>query len=144
MNMEMLEKKLQAISTFVVPNDRGGSVDFNYLMKWAAQAIDPTFAAQGIKSQDAATQQEIQDEKNNWSQIANGIEPAMPTKGVNFQLRASVAQNLLQQSPPLQQEIMQSPDKQKIAQNRMKYPQFQIQQQQNAQLPERAAARRLG
>jgi hypothetical protein len=102
-------------------------------MKFAANAIDPTFAKQGIKSQDAATQQEIQDEKNNWCQIANGIEPPMPQKGVNFQLRMQTAQNLMQSAPALVQEIQQNPDKQKIAQNRIKYLGFQIQQQQNAQ-----------
>ena len=133
LNMEFLTKKLEAISQFVVPNDRSGSVDFNYLMKFAANAIDPTFAKQGIKSQDAATQQEIQDEKNNWCQIANGIEPPMPQKGVNFQLRMQTAQNLMQQAPALVKEIAQDPDKQKIAQNRIKYLSFQIQQQQNAQ-----------
>jgi hypothetical protein len=134
LNMEFLTGKLKAITEMVAPNDTSGSIDRNYLTKWLASSIDPTFARDGIKSADSATQKEIEDEKNNLAQICCGIEPPMVDKGQNYQLRLQVLQNTLQQSPSVQQTIGQDKYKQEILQNRMKFLTFQVQQQKNANI----------
>jgi hypothetical protein len=134
LNMEFLTKKLEAINNLVAPNDVAGEIDRSFLTRFSAFAVDPSFARQGLKQKDAVTQKEIEDEKNNLAQIAVGIEPPMVDKGQNYPLRLQVIANTLQTSPVYQQEIQQSPDKQKILQNRLKFLQFQVQQQQNAQI----------
>jgi hypothetical protein len=63
----------------------------------------------------------------------NEIEPP-PKEGVNFQLRSQTAQQIMQTSQELQKKMQEKPLVKQLADNRMKYLQFGIQQQQNAQI----------
>ena len=60
-------------------------------------------------------------------------EPVM-TEDVNFQLRLQTAQQIVQQSSAIQEKMQSQPLVQQLAENRLKYLQFGIQQQQNAQI----------
>ena len=66
--------------------------------------------------------------------ISLGIEPPLMAAGANFQLRLQVMQSTLQNSPKLQQLILSDQQSQEILKNRVKNFQFQIAQQQNAQI----------
>jgi hypothetical protein len=132
LNPEFMEKKLQAI-TQLTQFDTAGALDRNKLVKLIAEQIDPTLANQVVQDPTTANQKEVEDEQLSWVRIANEIEP--PAKeGVNFQLRQQIAQQIMQTSQELQEKMANKPLVKQLADNRMKYLQFGISQQQNAQI----------
>ena len=132
LNPEFMEKKLQAI-TQLTQFDTAGALDRNKLVKLIAEQIDPTLANQVVQDPTTANQKEVEDEQLSWVRIANEIEP--PAKeGVNFQLRQQIAQQIMQTSQELQGKMASKPLVKQLADNRMKYLQFGISQQQNAQI----------
>jgi hypothetical protein len=132
LNPEFMEKKLDAV-TKLTQFDVTGALDRNKLLEIMAESIDPMLAKQVIMDKQTAAQKEIDDEQNSWVKIMNEIEP-LPKEGVNFQLRSQTAQQIMQQSQEFQKKASESPLVKQLADNRMKYLQFGIQQQENAQI----------
>ena len=132
LNPEFQEKKLDAIVK-LTNFDVTGALDRNKLLGFIAETIDPQLADAVIMDQSAATAKEITDEQDAWVKIVNEIEPVM-TEDVNFQLRLQTAQQIVQQSSAIQEKMQSQPLVQQLAENRLKYLQFGIQQQQNAQI----------
>lgn len=132
LNPEFMEKKLDAV-TKLTQFDVTGALDRNKLLGIVAESIDPMLAKQVIMDKQTASQKEIEDEQNSWLKIMNEIEP-LPKEGVNFQLRSQTAQQILQTSQELQRKMQEKPLVKQLADNRMKYLQFGIQQQENAQI----------
>lgn len=132
LNPEFMEKKLDAV-TKLTQFDVTGALDRSKLLGLVAESIDPMLAKQVIMDKQSASQKEIEDEQNSWLKIMNEIEP-LPKEGVNFQLRSQTAQQILQTSQELQQRMQEKPLVKQLAENRMKYLQFGIQQQENAQI----------
>ena len=132
LNPEFMEKKLDAV-TKLTQFDVSGAIDRNKLLGIVAESIDPMLAKQVIMDKETASQKEVEDEQNSWVKIINEIEP-LAKEGVNFELRAQTAQQIVQTSKQLQQTMAQNPLVKQLADNRMKYLQFGIQQQQNAQI----------
>lgn len=132
LNQEFMEKKLDAV-TKLTQFDVTGALDRNKLLEIIAESIDPMLAKMVIMDKQTASQKEVDDEQLSWVRIANEIEP--PAKeGVNFQLRQQVAQQIVQSSQELQEKMGSKPLVKQLADNRMKYLQFGIQQQENAQI----------
>jgi hypothetical protein len=132
LNPEFMEKKLDAV-TKMTQFDTTGALDRNKLLTIIAESIDPMLAKQVIMDKDTASQKEIEDEQNSWVKIINEIEP-LPKEGVNFELRTQTAQQIMQTSQEFQKKMSENPLVKQLAENRMKYLQFGIQQQQNAQI----------
>jgi hypothetical protein len=131
LNQEFVTAKLQTIQQMLVATDAAGVIDRAGLTMYAARALDPALARQLIQPQAAVSQQEINDEQDQLSKIADGIEPPMYTSGQNAQLRLQVIQNTMQQQGYIN-ALRQNPISLEILQRRMQNLQFQIQQQQNA------------
>lgn len=129
---EFMEKKLDAV-TKLTQFDVTGALDRTKLLEIIAESIDPQLAKQVIMDKQTASQKEIEDEQNSWVKIINEIEPAAK-EGVNFEIRSQTAQQILQSSQVLQEKMAEKPLVKQLADNRMKYLQFGIQQQQNAQI----------
>ena len=132
LNPEFMQKKLDAV-TKLTQFDVTGALDRNKLLEIIAESIDPMLAKQVIMDKQTAAQKEIDDEQNSWVKIMNEIEP-LPKEGVNFQLRSQTAQQIMQTSKEFQKKASENPLVQQLAENRMKYLQFGIQQQENAQI----------
>jgi hypothetical protein len=132
LNPEFMEKKLDAV-TKLTQFDTTGALDRNKLLQYIAESIDPQLASDVVMDTQSAAQKEVEEEQNAWIKIANEIEPT-PKEGVNFQVRLQTAQQIMQTSGELQKKIQGSQLMQQLAQNRMKYLQFGISQQQNAQI----------
>jgi hypothetical protein len=131
LNQEFVLQKLQTIQQMLVTTDAAGVLDRAGLTQYAAKALDPALSRQLIKPQAAVSQQEINDEQDQLSKIADGIEPPMYTSGQNAQLRLQVIQNTVQQ-PGYVNALRQNPASMEILQRRVQNLQFQIMQQQNA------------
>lgn len=131
LNQEFVTAKLQTIQQMLVATDAAGVLDRAGLTMYAARALDPALARQLIQPQQQVTQQEINDEQDQLSKVANGIEPPMYTSGQNAQLRLQVIQNTMQQQGFID-SLRQNPIALQILDRRVKNLQFQVQQQQNA------------
>jgi len=84
---------------------------------------------------DQATQSQVADEQSALTQMVAGIEPPMqPQPGMNYQLRLQTLQQSIQANPELQQMITARPVLSKMVENRIKFLNFQLQQQGNAQI----------
>ena len=129
---EFMEKKLDAV-TKLTQFDVTGALDRTKLLEIIAESIDPQLAKQVIMDKQTAAQKEIEDEQNSWLKIMNEIEP-IAKEGVNFDIRSQTAQQILQSSQTLQEKMAEKPLVKQLADNRLKYLQFGIQQQQNAQI----------
>ena len=132
LNPEFMEKKLEAV-TKLTQFDVTGALDRNKLLELIAESIDPVLAKQVIMDKQTASQKEIEDEQNAWVKIINEIEP-IPKEGINFEIRTQTAQQILQTSQELQQKMQEKPLVKQLAENRLKFLEFGIQQQQNAQI----------
>lgn len=129
---DFMEKKLQAV-TSLTQFDTMGAIDRNALVQLSAETIDPTLAEKIVMDKQTASQKEIEDEQNAWVKIMAEIEP-IPVEGVNFQLRQQTAQQIIETSAELQKRMQEKPLVKQLSENRMKYLQFGIQQQENAQI----------
>lgn len=131
LNQEFVLQKLQLIQQMLVATDAAGVIDRAGLTQYAARALDPALARQLIQPQQQVTQQEINDEQDQLSKIADGIEPPMYTGGQNAQLRLNVIQNTMQQQGYIN-ALRQNPIAMQLLQRRVQNLQQQVMQQQNA------------
>jgi hypothetical protein len=130
LNMEYAMKKLDSYAK-IRSMDIGGLMDAGPLIEWAAAALDPVLARRTIRPQQQVSQMEVKAEKDAVTQMAVGIEPEMPTQGINAQLRLQTLTQTIQQSPQLTQLYQMSEPFRALADTRQKYLQQQLDQEQN-------------
>ena len=140
MNPELVEKRLQTIANFLVPQDVGGVLSRDKLIEFQTRLVAPEMADDLIVPRQQATEKIRQEVKQDVSMMMNGIEPgflteaADPTAGMRMQF----LQELTESNPKIQEKLgsgeggeggdeLFSAMYQAYAQNL----QFQIQQQQN-------------
>ena len=111
--------------------DYNGIIDRNKLVMLVANMIDPDWAEKLITDENAGAMKEIRDEQNNVALIMTGQEPPMK-QGVNAKIRLEYLSKITQQSPEIAEALQQKPFVKALLENRAKFLQFQIQQQQNA------------
>lgn len=134
LDAETLAAKLDFIVKMIVPLDVAGVLDRAGLVEFAMGAIDPGLAARLVRSQQAATAQEAEEEQLAFTKIAAGTEPALPQQGQNAQLRAQVLQGIVQANPQVQERFAKDEIFRRMIEARLQAFQFQIQQSQNAQI----------
>ena len=115
----------------LVQMDRNGVIDINKLLEFAATAINPVFADYVLQSVEDSQQKVTKSVTDDLAKIFSGIEvPAQPNG-------AQMAMQLVQayaQQPDIAQRLQQD---QHFAERMQKYAsqyQFQLQQQQNAEI----------
>lgn len=134
LDADALGVKLDYIAKAVVPMDVTGVIDRAGLVKFIMGAIDPTLADLLVRDPGPAAAMEANDEQLAYTKIAAGTEPPLPQEGVNFALRAQVLQGIIQANPAIQQRIQQDEIFRAMIEARLKALNFQVQQQQNAQI----------
>jgi hypothetical protein len=130
LNMEYAMKKLDAYSKLIAL-DAGGVLDKGPLVEWTAGAIDPILARRTVRPMENATAEQVNDERNNVAQMSTGIEPAMPTKGINPQLRMQTLVETISQSPKLAAQYAADEQFRALVDNRQKYLTQQLTQERN-------------
>jgi hypothetical protein len=134
LNMEYLTEKMNLITTVLAQTDKAGVLDWAGLTQYATRALDPALAQRIIRPQAMVTQQQVTEEQDAMSQIVTGIEPPIPEGNQsNPQLALQVIQNSLQ-AQDFVNFVRANPLAQERLDRRIKAYQFQIQQQQNAQI----------
>ena len=134
LDAEALGVKLDYISKAIVPMDVAGVIDRAGLVKFIMAAVDPNLADLLVRDPGPAAAIESNEEQLAYTKIAAGTEPELPTEGQNHQLRAQVLQGIIQANPAVQQRYQQDEIFRNMIDARLKGFNFQLQQQQNAQI----------
>lgn len=130
LNMEFALKKLDGFGK-LLSYDSGGQFDRAPWLESVSASIDPVLARKSIRSADNVTQKEIEATKNALSQMATGIEPDMPVKGINAQLRMQTLMQQMQTSPRLGKQYGADENFKALVDNYQKYLTQQVTQEQN-------------
>jgi hypothetical protein len=93
-----------------------------------------------IIPQQQAANAEIEDEQVQFSKLFAGTEPEMKPGGQNFALRLQTLQTIMQRNPNVQQRYAVDEIFRAMMDARVKHFNFQLQQQQNAQIGRMGAA----
>jgi hypothetical protein len=134
LNLEMLKEKWAFIE-MMLKYDRAGRVDFSKLIEHGMAGIDPHMAEVVLVPMEAANRKQVTDEQDALAKMLAGIEPPMePEVGMNYGLRMQVLQETIGRNPEMQRRIAGQRDTAALVENRMKFLQFQVQQEQNAQI----------
>ena len=134
LDVELLAKRLDAITRLAVPLDVAGTIDRAGLVQFVMNAIDPSLAQKIVRPQEVATAAEAEDEQLAYTKIAAGTEPPLPTEGMNAQLRTQVLQGIVQANPAMSQRFQSDEIFRSMIEARLKAFAFQVQQTQNAQI----------
>ena len=135
LDMEYISKKAKLYVEVVKQLDTKATVQWDQGVRRLMEAIDPFDADVMLLPSEVADEREIEDEKLNYSKMIAGVEPKMTEGGINAQARLNVINEenaKRQQFPQAFSPVSEASIK--IIQNRMKYLEFQITQQQNAQI----------
>lgn len=128
---EFVEKKLKAFNEFLVPLDKYGLLDGAEMLKDAAKLIDPVMADRYVKTPQSASQAEVEETMDDLAKIMAGIQPSMPERGINHELRFKTLAQAVQTNPQIQKELEQKPVSLQLFQDYMKFLRQQMVQEQN-------------
>ncbi len=130
---EFLGKKLDYIAKVAIPLDVAGVIDRAGLVKFIMSAVDPVLGESLVREAGEAAAAEAEDEQVQFTKIAAGAEPPLK-EGGNPQVRLQVLQQTIQSNPAVSQRYEQDEIFRKMIDARVQSFQFQLQQQQNAQI----------
>ncbi|NBZ96373.1 MAG: hypothetical protein EBR40_08115 [Proteobacteria bacterium] len=130
---EFLGKKLDYIAKVAIPLDVAGVIDRAGLVKFIMSAVDPVLGESLVRDAGVAAAAEAEDEQVQFAKIAAGSEPPLK-EGGNPQVRLQVLQQTIQANPAVTQRYQQDEIFRKMIDARVQSFQFQLQQQQNAQI----------
>jgi len=131
MDAEFVKKRWEAIEK-AFSLDRTGVLNDVAVTRWILASIDPNLADIAVPDVQAATADEIEEEKAAVAMMASGVEPAMKEGGQNFRVRLQTMMQTIQVNPELMALYQQSGSFAKMVEARRQHFEFQLEQQQNA------------
>jgi hypothetical protein len=131
---EFVEKKLQAISQFVLPEDTMGIVDRTKLIRKKLQVIDPTLADELVIEQAEASQKMYDDMNNQVALMALGNQPRYVENDPSAGIKMQFLQQIIQNNPKYQQQMEADEQFSQLVQSFAQNLQMSLTQQQNAQI----------
>lgn len=138
MDEEKVVQKLETVGKIMAQYDRQGTARYDVFLRTFLDAIDPNLASQLIMPQQEATTKEIIETSSDLAKISSGQVVNVP-QGANAQLRLQVLQQYLQgtneiPAEDVQQRLQQDEKFRQRMETYQKQLQFQVTQQQNAQI----------
>ena len=107
MNPGLVEKRLQTIANFLVPQDVGGVLSRDKLIEYQTRLVAPEMAEDLIVPRQQATEKIRNEVKQDVSMMMNGIEPGMiqdsadPTAGMRYEFLTELEAN----NPKIQEKL---------------------------------------
>jgi hypothetical protein len=132
MSPEQQTMKLENIAKICATADKYGQVDYSQLLQILLESVDPNIAERIILPKDAAAERFVNEEKQALSQIYSGFDEDIK-EGSPPQMGIQVMQQYMQ-APDVQQRYQTDEAFKGRMDKRFKQYQFQITQQQNAQI----------
>ena len=131
MDVEYVKKRWEALET-AFGLDRTGILNDVVVTRWILASVDPNLADIAVPDVQAATAEELEDEKKAIAMMAAGVEPAMKEGGQNFNARLQTLQEQVQGNPKLNAQYQQDEQFRAMVDARMQHFTFQVEQQRNA------------
>ena len=131
MDAEFVKKRWEAIEK-AFSLDRTGVLNDVAVTRWILASIDPNLADIAVPDVQAATADEIEEEKAAVAMMASGVEPTMKEGGQNFRVRLQTMMQTIQVNPELMALYQQGGSFAKMVEARRQHFEFQLEQQQNA------------
>jgi len=131
LDMELVKQKMELLKV-AIDFDVNAVVDRTAVMEVLFEHIDPQLGERLLRPQEAASLQEIEEERTAFAQISAGADVDIK-QGQAHGLRLEEMQKLAQ-SPTAQRKMQQDPAFQENVIKRMKQHEHQLTQQQNAQI----------
>ncbi len=133
LDFELVIKKLDAWSKFILAADTVGVVDRAEFVRTGARLLDPAMADRLVGEPKQADENQARTVKAAWQSIVTGVEPTMAGGGgQNYEMQLQVLEQIMQNKDN-QKRLQNNPDSLLLFQRFVKYLQFQAAQQQNAQ-----------
>ena len=105
LNMGKLLEKLKIIFEYVLRLDRDGRVDTGPIVDFALGMLDPGLAGRVLRDEREAASGERAAAEEDLMKIFFGMQPELPDRGANFQVRMQTVQGLLQSGGKLTEEL---------------------------------------
>ena len=131
MDTEYVDKKLAAISQYIVPQDVGGVLDRNKLIGMLTKAISPDIADELIIDQTTASQKMYNDVKGEIGMMMLGNEATYVENDPSAKTKLQYAQDILSRNPKAQSALQGDEVFQKLFENYSKNLQMSVMQQEN-------------
>lgn len=131
---DLVLEKLQAINQYVLPQDTGGVVDKNALVKLSIEAISPDTAKAVVTDQASASQKMYKDVQTEIGMMMLGNEPTYVENDPTAQTKMMYLQDIMSKNPKAKQASGQDPVFNALLQNYIKNLQMSVSQQQNKQI----------
>jgi len=131
---EYLMEKYKAFSTFVIPQDKAGSIDNGAYVRSIAKAIAPDIAEEVVVDPKSATTRTVDDVHTDLAKMMLGIEPTYSENDPAASIKLQVFQQALQSNPKAMEMMKSDQSFQLLAQNYVKNLQQSIVQEQNKQV----------
>ena len=110
LNSELMIKKLEAISNFILPEDMAGSVNRNEIVRYKLEAIDPQLAKTAIIDDSQASQKIMEDVKNQAAQMSLGNKPTFMEKDPAASAKLKFLQQIIMDNPKYQAQMQNQND----------------------------------
>jgi hypothetical protein len=130
-NPEVVTAKIGLVAQMIQQWNVGSVVDFNELMQYGFELLDPNLGERVLRPSAEASQAEVDGADTDFAKIFAGI-PAEARPGQNYELRLQRTQQNLEQNTVAQGRLAQDAKFKEDLEAYVKQLQFQIEQRQNA------------
>lgn len=131
---DLVLEKLQAINQFILPQDTGGVIDRNAMVKLSVEAVSSDIAKAVVIDQASASQKLYKDVQTEIGMMMLGNEASYVENDPTAQSKLMYLQDIMSKNIKAQQASQQDPMFQALLQNYVKNLQMSVMQQQNKQI----------
>lgn len=131
---EFVEKKLQAISQFILPEDNLGIIDRVGLIRKKLQVIDPALAEELIIESSEASQKMFDEVNSQTAYMALGNQPKYVENDPSAGIKMQFLQQIIANNPKYQQLLQSDESFAKLVESYSQNLQMSMVQQQNKQI----------
>jgi len=131
---DLVLEKLQAINQYILPQDTGGIIDRNAMVKLSVEAVSSDIAKAVVTDQASASQKLYKDVQTEIGMMMLGNEASYVENDPTAQTKMMYLQDIISKNPKAQQAQQADPVFTMLLQNYVKNLQMSVMQQQNKQI----------
>lgn len=131
---DLVLEKLQAINQYILPQDTGGIIDRNAMVRLSVEAVSSDIAKAVVTDQATASQRLYKDVQTEIGMMMLGNEPTYVENDPTAQTKMMYLQEIMSKNPKAQQAQQQDQVFVMLLQNYVKNLQMSVMQQQNKQI----------
>jgi hypothetical protein len=131
---DLVLEKLQAINQYILPQDTGGIIDRNAMVRLSVEAVSSDIAKAVVTDQTSASQRMYKEVQNEIGMMMLGNEASYVENDPTAKTKMMYLQQIIQKNPKAQQAQQQDQVFVMLLQNYVKNLQMSVMQQENKQI----------